>query len=333
MFNLNMRIASEQPSWLARIIARQPLWYAEGADPAQDRPAHVRAASGIHWVGDRLAIIQDDARFIALVEPADLTVRALALPTGPGGVRLFDDGRGNKDDKLDLEASLVVREDGAELLLAFGSGSKKVRDQVAVVDVARGAVAIRDASALYQALRHCDAFAGCHLNIEGAVLAGDHLRFFNRGNGRPRHGRQPRNATVDVAWRALWRYLGDPDHAPVPEFLRIQPYDLGTHDGLRLTFTDACVSGDGVLFTAAAEDSPDATEDGVVSGSALGVIDAAGAVRYTMLRDADGSQFRGKVEGIALSRSEADRVYLVTDADNADAPAELCVAELSPGIR
>jgi hypothetical protein len=325
-----MRHATEDPSWQARVLTRLPLLYAAGADHAQDRPAHVRAGSGIRWVGDQLAVIQDDARFIALVNPTAFSVRALALPAGKGGVRLFDDTRGNKDDKLDLEASLVVHEGGDELLLAFGSGSKKVRDQVAVVNVRRGTAVIRDATALYRDLRDFSAFAGCHLNIEGAILTDGVVRFFNRGNGKPRHGLRPVNATVDVEWRALWSYLLSPDDAPVPGLHNIQQYDLGEHGGLRLTFTDACAWGGRVLFTAAAEDSPDATEDGPVAGSAIGVIEASGEVRYTMLRGEGGGAFLGKVEGVALSRTEAGRIYLVTDADDADAPAELCLAELSP---
>ena len=41
-------------------------------------------------------------------------------------------------------------------------------------------------------------------------------------------------------------------------------YELGVIDGIPLGFTDATALGDAVLFSAAAEDSPDATRDGRV---------------------------------------------------------------------
>lgn len=94
----------------ARILRTTPLRYAEGADPALDRPAHVRAASAVARVGGRLAIVQDDANFVALVDPATGLAEAVTLPAGEGGLRQFDDLRGNKRFKLDLESCVLLED-------------------------------------------------------------------------------------------------------------------------------------------------------------------------------------------------------------------------------
>jgi hypothetical protein len=118
----------------AIVRSRVSLLYAEGADSSTDRPAHVRAASGLVRVNDRIALIQDDASFVALIDAASGQAHAIPLPTGDDGVRQFDHTRGNKKHKLDLEACVATALDGDPTLLAFGSGSKPRRE---VVDVMR----------------------------------------------------------------------------------------------------------------------------------------------------------------------------------------------------
>jgi hypothetical protein len=79
--------ALHDPALTARVVRSVPLFYAHGADPAHDRPAHVRSASGLLRAGSRLAVIQDDANFVALADPATGWARAIALPAGEGGLR------------------------------------------------------------------------------------------------------------------------------------------------------------------------------------------------------------------------------------------------------
>ena len=110
-----------------------PLHYAAGADPSLDRPASVRSASSPAWVPGGIALVQDDANFIAVFDPDGARTRAIALPPGHEGLRLFDDRRGNKAYKLDLEACVSVEREGDTLLLALGSGSTRRREQVVLV--------------------------------------------------------------------------------------------------------------------------------------------------------------------------------------------------------
>jgi hypothetical protein len=327
-----------------------PLRYAAGADDALDRPAHVRAGSGLARVGARLAVVQDDAAFVALADPATGLADAVTLPADDDGRRRFEEARGNKDRKYDLEAclSLPPEPDGDVRLLAFGSGSRPRRERVLVVTFPGGApdpvlarVELRDAGPLYAALRAHPAFADRELNVEGAVPLGARVRLFGRGNGAATGAgggadERPTSATCEVDAGALLAFLLA-DGAP-PGLHDGRRYLLGEVEGAPLAFTDAAVLPDGtLLYAAAAERSPNAYDDGEVTGSALGLLDAAGGARWAPLLDATGAPFRGKVEGV-LPRDAgrpddppgAVRLWLVTDPDDTEAPSMLYPATLGP---
>lgn len=324
--------AAEDPSIHARIVRRTPLLYADGADPALDRPGHVRAASGLVRVGGTLAVIQDDASFVALVETATGRVRAVPLPAGPDGKRQFDDPRGNKRHKLDLEAVVPLRDEPGGAIAAFGSGSAPPREVVVFVrgvETASPAVEVVPAAAFYAVLREAADFAGSELNVEGAVLDGDCLRLFGRGNGAARGEVLPVDAVCRLHWPSLRAHLRDPARFSPPAPDSVVRYELGMVDGLRLGFTDAARERGATFFAASAEDSPDATRDGRVAGSALGVFAPDGHARWTLLRGEDGAPFDGKVEGLEVAAEGPLRARVVVDRDDPDAPAEMCEVELS----
>jgi uncharacterized protein DUF6910 len=130
----------------------------------------------------------------------------------------------------------------------------------------------------------------------------------------------------------LAAYLAHPNAGEPPALREVVQYYLGAVGGLPLTFTDAAAapaptSASCVVYTAAAEASPDATRDGPVAGCALGVIaDNPGGIeaRWAPLLDAIGQPFSGKVEGIALRPDDPTRCYVVVDRDAPDVPSELC---------
>ncbi|MEX2154339.1 MAG: hypothetical protein WD825_13450 [Gemmatimonadaceae bacterium] len=315
-------------------MSRVSLRYTQGADAALDRPAHVRAASGLARTRAGLALVQDDANFIAIVSDDGALVRAMPLPAGEGGMRQFDDTRGNKAHKLDLEACVVVEDEGDELLLAFGSGSTSRREWVVLMqglDSESPDVSAVYAPLLYEALRREHAFAGSELNIEGAVYLGARLRLFGRGNGAIRGGVRPVNASCDLDWTKLRAHLRDPWHNAPPGPSAIVRYELGALDGVPLSFTDAAVwgaGGDAVLYSAAAEDSPDAVRDGRVAGSAIGIIGVAGETRWAPLVQESGEIFPGKVEGLAPVPQSRNHLHVVADADNPSEASVLFTVEL-----
>jgi hypothetical protein len=234
-------VATYDSALTARVVRMTPLRYPDVADPSLDRPPHVRAGSSLAQVGDRLIVVQDDANFVALIDPQGHDVRAVPLPVGAGGLRQFDDVRGNKRFKLDLEACVVIPDRSGDILLAFGSGSSPLREQIAVIrgvgDMAPN-VALVEAHELYAALRGAAGFAGSQMNIEGAVFVDDHIRLFGRGNGQTRDGLLPLDATCDLAWPALATYLEAPLMSPSPAPEGVTQYQLGSLGGVRLGFTN-----------------------------------------------------------------------------------------------
>lgn len=325
--------ARTDPTLSARIVARRSLAYADGADAAQDRPAYVRAASGLAWVGERLAIVQDDAHFVALADPETGFADVIALPADAEGRRLFDDTRGLKHLKHDLESCFARTDaDGRVTLLVFGSGSTERRTRIVRLHFATPRalpdVQVIDAAALYAGLTAERRFSGSALNVEGVLARGDELLLLQRGNGAPSGEVAAVNAIGVLSLAALDRYLaGDP---AVPPLTAVQQFDLGRAEDVPYGFTDATLLPDGqVLFVASAEDSQSTVADGAVLGTVLGIIDGDGAVRTTPLRDEHGSPSRLKVEGIALDPHDPTRAFMVVDVDDPARPSELLEVQLT----
>lgn len=299
----------------------------------------MRAGSGLAWVrapgGRRLVVVQDDASFLALVEPPGGAVTGVPLPAGPGGARQFDARRGTKAHKLDLEACLVLDDGGDEVLLALGSGSTDRRERVVVGRGVGGPapdVRLVSAPALYALLRAEVAFSGSELNVEGAARDGDDVVLFQRGNGAARSGRTPVDATCRLDAKALLAHLADP-RTPPPPPRDVVAWALGEIDGVRLTFTDAAPGPGGLRFLAAAEDSPDTYDDGHVTGVVVGVLDLldgdGARGRWTPVLDPGGAPLLDKAEGLALDPDDPGRAWVVIDADDPDRPADLCEVRLT----
>jgi hypothetical protein len=310
-------VAARDPRLTARVIARRPLVYAGGADGALDRPAHVRSASGLaRWQG-RLAVVSDDANFVGLVDPADGRCHPITLPVGAGGRRQFDDGRGNKAGKLDLE-SLFVDDDR---LIALGSDSGlAVRRQAIVVDD-DGARAIA-IPRLYAALRRPELGRG-QLNLEGATGLADDVALGNRGGDVGDDGAATRDAIAYLPRAALRALLADPAAAPLPP-VRWQPIALGELAGVALRLTELEAIGGRIFYTATAEATTSAYHDGPVAGSAVGVIDGEVA-RWVAVVDEAGAPLAAKLEGLV---ADGDHLLASVDADDPGAPSALLTLAL-----
>jgi hypothetical protein len=323
--------AIEEPRWKARVIARHEMTYRDGPSDKDDRPPHVRAASGLSAFREWIAVIQDDANWLALID-ADQQVTAVPLPPSTKGDRVFSEKRGNQGDKYDLEACVAVGSGDNLELVGFSSGSRE-RDWVLRVredNSGRLGAAFVEAPAFYAAMRKNKAFSGAGLNIEGALaLDHDRIRLFQRGNAEPCGGFEPTDATADFSWAALCEHLTTPERRSPPPFSNLRTYDLGTLDGVRLTFSDAeHLANERVLFSASAEDP----ESGIIKGSVLGIIEAAGDARWTHLSDEEGEPFKGKIEGLTVDAKDRRKVFFVIDDDDEDTPSRIFHAVVSIGM-
>ncbi len=310
--------ATFSPRLSAVLTGLVPLRYDhDAADLAgQDVPAHIRAASAVRRRRGRLVIVQDDVNVLALADDAANSV-PLLLPAGPGGRRTFGSKQGNKPAKMDLEACVGLP-DGR--LVAFGSGSTRGRERLVILDE-HGATRIVDAADLYALLRDELDFAGSQLNLEGAIVVGENLRLFQRGNGAARGGLAPVNATCDLRLESFVAWLDGGSAPPAPA--RVTQFALGHAGSVPFTFTDAAATTDGrVAFVACAEASPDATRDGAVLGARFGWIDGD-AVSIVDIRHADGRPTVLKIEGIEPRPGEPGVFDVVVDMDRPDEPALL----------
>ncbi len=303
------RCAQLDPALSVRVVATRTLVYDRPADPLEDRPEHVRSASGLAMQGSRLIVIQDDASFLAVVTPSG--VSAVKLPRGLHGRRRFEVSLGNKLDKLDLESCVAIDDE----LWAFGSGSLPIRDKICIVQ--HGVPRVRDAAPLFDRIRD---LLGSGVNIEGTARVGDELWLFHRGNTGPGdHGA----AVIRFALAPLRTWLAA--EGALPAISTIDGYDLGEIEGVRLGFTDAIAEGDHVFYVATAEITSNAIDDGKVVGSQLGVI-ANGVVRAAPLTAPDGSPV--KAEGIVLDRKRPGHAWVALDCDDPEQPALLYDVEL-----
>ena len=105
----------------------------------------------------------------------------------------------------------------------------------------------------------------------------------------------------------------------------MREYDLGRVDGVAFGFTDGALLPDGGwLFSAVAEDTDNAFDDGACSGAAIGIVGADGE-----LRTMENLSPRRKIEGIEARVIQGKVVIgMVTDADDPDEPAEYGTATL-----
>jgi hypothetical protein len=306
--------ATLDPRLAIRVITRRALRYDAATSVLEDRPPHVRAASGLAFAGERLVVIQDDASFIAFVAHPSVSAghgaTAIPLPRGAGGRRRFEVALGNKREKLDLEACLAV--DGE--LWAFGSGSTRARDKIC--RMRDGVPRLLDAAPLYARVRE----AIGALNLEGVARAGAELWLFHRGNTGPD---DPGPAVARLSFEAVRAWLDDP--GVLPSVLRCDRYDLGAIGSVRLGFTDAATVGDRTFYLAVAEASRDAIDDGSLLGSQLGVI-CGDEVRAAALTERDGTPL--KAEGLAIDPTRQNHAFITIDPDDVEQPALLYEIEL-----
>jgi hypothetical protein len=296
-----------EPDRSVQVVQRLALRY-DADTAAQVGAGWIRAGSALARFGKRLVMVQDDALWLGWWAESG-KLYAQALPTVAGGPRLFDD----KLRKPDFEAAVAL----GKRLFVFGSGALPSRQRIAVLDL-DGSARVVEAPELYAALRGEPRLAGRQLNLEGALLDGQRLVLYSRGNAAALSNDNGFDGSVELDAKAFERYLDGAGQAPA--LGRLQQYRLGELGSVRLTLTDVALRDGKRYYVAAAEASPDAVADGQVLATSLGVLDDD--PRYTLIQAEDGAPLRDKVEGL-LPGAADDEWLAITDPDDASRPAEL----------
>jgi hypothetical protein len=289
--------------------------------PSGEQPSYISAASGLVCLGSKIYVVADDELHLGVFS-ASFPEPGYLIRLFPGNLSGIKAER--KRTKPDLEVITFVPafEDFSHgALLAIGSASRPNRGRGVLLGldahgVLDGSSEELDMSPILGPLHQ--AFA--ELNIEGAVVFGDELRLFQRGNTR--------NIDNAIIRYPLVRVLGAlrNSDADVIAPSNVERLDLGSVEGVPLCFTDASALPNGqMVFCAVAEDTSYAYGDGSCVGAAIGIADYRGHL-VSMHR----LEQPYKVEGISarLENGVLD-VLLVTDADDPAIPAQLLSASVS----
>ena len=274
----------------------------------------VRAASAVAAYEGGWLVVQDDATHGAWWH-GDSISRVRVFPPVEGH-EVFSSAEGTKHLKPDLEAGCPVP--GGVLLL--GSGSTDGRMRAALLRGLDAPVAVADLAHVYAAVRTAMGLEPALLNLEGACVVGQSLRWFHRGAA------DVPSMSVDLPLDALLACFDAPGEVPVTG---LRTYDLGRADGVALAVTDALALHDGtVLVSAAAEDTADPYDDGPVVASALALLDDDGVRAMTPLPELGGQVL--KVEGLAPRdvRGEGLEVLAVVDVDDPETPSTALVLDV-----
>jgi hypothetical protein len=305
---------------LAALLLRRLRELNLDAASAPGRPGYLSAASGLVVTGGELYVVADDELHIGrfpLTGPAPGTLQRVFGGELPAGRKL----RKKRKPDLEVLALLPASEWCAYgALLALGSGSRPTRCRGALLPLDAqghaGAAVEIDAAPLFMALEREFGV----LNLEGGWVQGPSLYLLQRGN---------RGSAVNAIAEFELEALNGALHRervlqPAPP-LRVCEFSLGKREGVPLGFTDGCALDDGGwLFSAVAEDTADAGEDGEFVGAAIGRVDAGHQVQW--LRDVD-PPF--KIEGISAAPiGAALHLLLVADADDPAVPSSLLAATL-----
>lgn len=268
----------------------------------------VRSASGLEVLDKTLYVIGDNSPWLYKINNAYKIEGKQPIASVEG----LDGGVIPKAVKPDFEAMAIAdKKEGKEFFI-FGSGSKSPqRDQMISVCLEKGEVKSYSLEAFYKKLREATRLDEESLNIEGAIIRGEELFLFNRGE----------NLILKYKLEDLEAYLAGKQDSPAPETYHIELPEIR---GIKAGFSGATLvpGEDKVLFTASVENTENWIADGEVLGSFVGMIPLKSlkdglkpeCVRLTE----NGKPLNVKVESLAVFYPALHndlRLLLVTDSD------------------
>jgi len=258
----------------------------------------IPSASAVEVINGNIYIVGDDSSFLYVLK-YDLTVLA-EVPLYQAKAEDLTGNRILKKKKADLECITKLTINGYPHLLILGSGSKSPRRDVAFLvklptpynrkHLAWEISLIK----WYSFLRMNEEVTGPNgvLNFEAAATTDEYLYVFNREN----------NAALRFDLPEFIEFIqGHTDSVPFPTVI---PTELPEIDGIRSGFSGADYFDNKLFFTAAAENTSNAIDDGAIMGSAVGILSFNGEEK-TRGKLTDG--FTGEISQFTLIPNIEDR--------------------------
>jgi len=244
----------------------------------------IGSASGLVYLDDTLYIISDNSSYLYEYQIQNAKLNKIALVENP-------QENIAKKDKPDFEAIAQKDKD----LFLFGSGSTANRNHVFKYKSKSGKVSIKDVSFLYSEIKAQFNLSDDELNIEGVILKGESIYFFQRGNGG-----SGKNGII---------YANDNAEDTKLSFI---PFDLPKIKNVAATFTDAVLVDETIYFLATAEDTNSTYLDGEVLGSLIGSIDLKTMKFVDSVQISD----KHKFEGLTLYQKTKTQIEFLLCEDN-----------------
>ncbi|ALI98453.1 hypothetical protein DC20_04985 [Rufibacter tibetensis] len=291
----------------------------------------IPSASGIERVGDQYYVIGDDSPYLFTLDKNFKVVNKVQLFEASSVV----EGRIPKPVKPDLEAiTLVTLEGGQPCLLIVGSGATQPRNTGFLVPVTRsglGKPITIDLTPLYDQLRANKAVTGqAALNIEGLAADEEYLYLLQR------YAPGGQNVLITYNMESITPYLLGQEKAPKPS--EVKNWALPDISQIKTGFSGMTTAlGGRMLFTASAEETPNAVLDGEIYGSLVGLLqahphDTEGPAKPQVavpITEQDGTLYKSKIESICISGQDRSDLTAVCVADNDNGFSELVVVKFS----
>jgi hypothetical protein len=277
----------------------------------------IPSGSGMVMQKDSLYIVGDDAANVYKLHILSKAYTKIPL----------DDASGYRLDrrvKPDYEAAVVVQYKGKDYLLALGSGSMSPhRDSLLIMNMVTVEQAKISLAPLYGAFRKVSG-KDTEINIEGIAIAGNNAYILNRSKGY----------VYRMNRDELMSYIFSPSYT-LPAFKTYQ-VKLPEKRGLTAGLSGACKLDEGrLLICASLENTPNATTDGEVRGSYIGILDVSNDKEIKleaigMVRDGKRKKLKEKVESLVyLGKDNENKIRILAVADNDNGTSKLL--ELSVG--
>ena len=264
----------------------------------------IPSGSGIAKSEDTYYIIGDDSPFLfALNEQYAVISQTRIIDSGE-----LVNGRIPKSLKPDFESLEMI---GEKEIIVFGSGSKSPQRDVFIHILLEEPLHITkyEISHFYDELRDLPELEDSELNIEATAFHNNQLYLFNR----------KKNLILKFEYSELFSYIKGERDFPKPE---TKQFTLPEIDGIEAGFSGATVlkSESKIIFTASAEDTDNAYDDGEILGSMIGIIDISNeriANSFKSCSIPNGKE-NYKVESVTVKEqisSGETKVVLITDDD------------------
>ncbi len=299
--------------------------------------AHIPSASGVEVVDGIIYVIGDDSKSLfALNHNLEILQKQELFES-----EYADHERIPKKIKPDLECMSHIKINGYDYILINGSGSKDNRDDGYLVKLPtkfnkKFFTQKIDFKPLYKLLRANEEIVNDgKLNLEATAYSDQFFILLNRAN------KKGNNAALVFNTEEMQVFVAE-NHEMIP-FPEVFTYQLPAIGGVPTGFSGACLIDDKLFFTASAEDTEDAVEDGDVAGSLVGWMQvnyqgkrkgntqrSLSEIKATATITEGGNVFLGKVESICIYEKDSDHKYIaiaVTDSDGGD--SELLMLEIN----